>query len=86
MSPVQVVQVGTRAASTPPASPRRVPHHGGATNPSADALRARFPDAVRRIDVVWGETTVLVDPARVLELVRWLHDDDGQLYDYLSDL
>ena len=87
MSPAQVVQVGTRAAAdAPPATPRQVPHHGGPVNPSADALRARFGDAVRRVDVVWGETTVLVDAAGVLDMVRWLHDDDGQLYDYLSDV
>jgi NADH-quinone oxidoreductase subunit C len=81
------VQVGTRAAPDRPAvTPRQVPHHGGPVNPSADALRERFPDAVRRVDVVWGETTVLVDAARVLDIVRWLHDDDGQRYDYLSDV
>ena len=49
-------------------------------------MRERFGAAVRRVDVVWGETTVLVDGARVLEMVRWLHDDPAQRYDYLSDL
>ena len=85
MSPAGVIQVGTRAAGAP-ATPRGVPHRGGAVNPSAEALRARFGDAVRRVDVVWGETTALVDAARVLELVQWLRDDDGQRYDYLSDV
>jgi NADH-quinone oxidoreductase subunit C len=36
--------------------------------------------------VIWGETTIIVEAARVLEIVRWLHDDDGQQYDYLSDV
>src|SRR5439155_7917447 len=57
-----------------------------APNPSADALRARFGNAVQRVDVVWGETTVFVDRTRVLEIVRWLHDDPTQQYDYLSDV
>jgi NADH-quinone oxidoreductase subunit C len=69
-----------------PATPRGVPHRGGEANPSAEALRARFADAVQRVDVVWGETTVIVEPARVLEIVRWLHDDPQQRYDYLADV
>jgi len=36
--------------------------------------------------VIWGETTVYVDNARVGEIVRWLHDDPSQRYDYLADL
>ena len=87
MSGVGVVQVGSRVADQPaPRTPTDVPHRGGPANPSAEALRARFGDAVRAVSVVWGETTVVVDAARVLEIVRWLHDDDGQQYDYLSDV
>ena len=67
-------------------SPKDVPHRGGAVNPSAEALRARFGAAVQRVDVTWGETTVHVDPARVLEITRWLHDDESQQYDYLVDV
>ena len=37
-------------------------------------------------EVVWGETTVHVAPSRVRELMRWLRDDPGQRYDYLSDV
>ena len=69
-----------------PVSPRQVRHRGGDANPSAEALRARFPDAVGRVDVVWGETTVVIEPRRALEIVRWLHEDPGQQYDYLSDV
>ena len=70
-----------------PQTPQAVPHRGGEPNPSAAALRERFGEgAVRAVSVGWGETTVLVDPARVLEIVRWLHDDPSQRYDYLSDV
>jgi NADH-quinone oxidoreductase subunit C len=55
-------------------------------NPSAEALRQKFSSAVQRVDVVWGETTVVVDRARVQDIVRWLHDDPSQQYDYLSDV
>ena len=69
-----------------PTTPYGVPHRGGEPNPTAAALRQRFADAVRRVDVIWGETTVFVAPARVLDVVRWLHDDPSQRYDYLVDV
>ena len=83
----EVVQPGsaTPDAATP-TTPRGVPERGGAVNPTADALRARFGAAIGRIDVVWGETTVVVEPRRVHEIVRWMHDDPGQRYDYLADV
>jgi NADH-quinone oxidoreductase subunit C len=49
-------------------------------------LRAKFGSAVLRVDVVWGETTVIIERSRVQEIVRWLHDDPSQRYEYLSDL
>jgi NADH-quinone oxidoreductase subunit C len=75
------------AAGTPaPVTPKNVPYRDGGTNPSAEALRARFAGAVERVDVVWGETTVIVDRSRVNEIVRWLHDDPSQRYDYCADV
>ena len=83
----QIVHAGSAAPGSLAATPRGVPHRGGGVNPSAAAMRERFGAAtVRRVDVVWGETTVLVDGGRVLEIVRWLHDDPAQRYDYLSDV
>lgn len=35
---------------------------------------------------MWGETTVIVEGGQVLEIVRWLHDDPAQQYNYLSDV
>jgi NADH-quinone oxidoreductase subunit C len=71
---------------TAPVTPRNVPRQGGPPNPTASALRSRFGDAVHRVDVVWGETTAYVARERLLEIVRWLHDDPEQQYDYLSDV
>jgi len=82
-----VVPVGSLApAGVAPATPRGLPHTGGPANPSAADLQQRFTDAVKRVDVCWGETSVLVDGARIRELVAWLHDDPGQRYDYLVDV
>ena len=75
------------AADAPaPATLRNVPLSGGPANPSAAALRERFGDAVQRVEVVRGETTVLLDRAGLLDAVRWLHDDPSQRYEYLSDV
>ena len=72
--------------ATPPATPRAVPYRGGEPNPSVVALRARFGAAIVRVDVVWGETTVIIVGEQLLDVVRWLHDDQGQQYTYLSDV
>ncbi|MFI5228972.1 MAG: NADH-quinone oxidoreductase subunit C [Gemmatimonadales bacterium] len=74
------------AGAPAPVSPKNVPQRGGPANPSAAALRERFGSIVRSADVVWGETTVVVDRASVHEVVQWLHDDSTQRYDYLSDV
>ncbi|HEY9227593.1 MAG TPA: NADH-quinone oxidoreductase subunit C [Gemmatimonadaceae bacterium] len=76
--------LGSDAAAA--VTPTKIPHRGGAANPSVDAIRAKFPSAVLRVDVVWGETTVIVDRAQVHEVIQWLHDDASQKYDYLSDV
>ena len=54
---------------------------------SVDALGARFQGAVVRHQVCAGdEHVVYVDPARNLEILRWLHEDPDQHYDHLADV
>ena len=74
------------ADATAPATPKNVRYQGGPRNPSVDAIREKFADAVVRAAVVWGETTLVVDGARVHEIIQWLHDDPSQRYDFLSDV
>ncbi|HEY4131390.1 MAG TPA: NADH-quinone oxidoreductase subunit C, partial [Gemmatimonadaceae bacterium] len=69
-----------------PRTPKNIPHRGGEANPSAAAIAQQFAGTVKRTDVVWGETTVYVDRARVHDIIQWLHDDPSQQYDYLSDV
>jgi len=84
---IPVVSGSALGSSAPaPASPKNVPQRGGAANPSAEALRQRFGAAIKVVDVVWGETTVVVDRASVHDMIQWLHDDPTQRYDYLSDV
>lgn len=74
------------ASAAAPVSPKNLAHRGGDPSQSVEPLRQQFGGAVRRVDVVWGETTVVIDPARVHDVIRWLHDDPSQRYDYLSDV
>lgn len=69
-----------------PATPKNVPHKGGAVNPSVDALRAKFGSVIGRHDVVWNETTVFVQREKVAEVCAWLQSDPSQSYEYLSDV
>ena len=81
------VVAGSAVPAAPaPVTPKSVPYRGAPASPSAAALQGQFGSAIKRVDVIWGETTVYVDPTRVGEIVRWLHDDASQRYDYLSDV
>ena len=65
----------SEAASVPPC------------NPSVDALRERFPDGVLRNEVCAGDQDVVyVDPARLVEMLAWLHENPDQQYDHLADV
>jgi len=77
---------GSADPTSVPATPRGVPHRGGAMNPSADRIKQRFPAAFVRAEVIWGETTVYLKPESVGDVVRYLHDDAAEQYDYLSDV
>ena len=56
-------------------------------NPSVTVLGDRFPGAVLRNEICAGdEDVVYVDSARIVEILRWLHDDPDQHYDHLADV
>jgi NADH-quinone oxidoreductase subunit C len=83
----QTVAAGSALGEAPsPVSPKGLSRLGEAANPSAASLAEKFPMAVERTLVVWGETVVYVRPSAVLEIMQWLHDDPSQQYDYLSDV
>lgn len=80
-----LVPAGTHAALAP-ATPRNVPLRGGESNPSAAQLAARFPAAIVRSWVNCGETNVMVAADAIHDVIRWLHEDHGQRYEYLVDI
>lgn len=86
MAGKELVPAGSVAPIVPEVSPRNVQHHGGAENPSVVALRESFGSAVLRSEVIWGETTVYIERARIHDVIQWLHDEHSQLYNYLVDV
>ncbi len=73
-------------ANGSPITPTQIAHRGGPVNPSAATLVARFGAAVVRTEVTWGETTVFVTNEALHDIVRWLHDEPSERYDYLVDV
>jgi len=56
-------------------------------NPTVDALRANFGDAIGRAHVARdGDTVVVVRRERLLDSLRWLRDTPDQRFDYLVDV
>jgi NADH-quinone oxidoreductase subunit C len=80
------VLAGSASSAPAPTTPKNVPHRGGPANPSADALRQKFGSAIKRVDVVWGETNIVVESAKLIDIVTWLRDDPAQRYDFLADV
>lgn len=76
----------------PAGSPR--PDAGGPVDvgdlpphPTVERLRAEFGEAIGRHLVFAGdEHVVYIDPARNLDILRWLRDDPDAQYDFLQDL
>jgi NADH-quinone oxidoreductase subunit C len=86
VSRFEILRTGAKASGGEPATQRNVPHRTAPANPSASALQTRFSSAIKRVEVIWGETVVYVDPTAVHEVIRWLHDEESQQYDFLSDV
>ncbi len=86
MTTFEVVQTGASASGGPPVTQKNIPHRGGEANPSAKALQEKYASSIKRVEVIWGETVVYIEPGVVHEAIRWLHDDAQQRYDFLSDV
>lgn len=55
-------------------------------NHSVEALRREFGDKIGRATESCGDTIVYVDAQSMSEVLGWLRDNPGQLYNYLIDL
>jgi NADH-quinone oxidoreductase subunit C len=86
VSRFEVVQTGAISGGAPPVTQKNVPHRGGEPNPSARALQDKYASGIKRVEVIWGETVIYIEPGLVHDAIRWLHDDNQQRYDFLSDV
>ncbi len=86
MSRFDLLRTGRASSGAAPGTQRNVSQRDAEPNPSAVALAEKFGAAVKRREVIWGETTVYIDPASVHDVIRWLHDDPSQQYDFLADV
>lgn len=55
-------------------------------DPIADALKARFGDAITAVVAFRGETTVHVKPDALVDVCAFLRDDPAADYTFLSDV
>lgn len=51
-----------------------------------EALRAEFSDAILEVQEFRGEITVIVDPARIVNICQFCRDTEGLQYNFLSDV
>lgn len=86
MTRFEIVRTGASAPDSSPVTQKNISHRKGPANPSAAALQQQFSSAIKRVEVIWGETVVYVDRSSVKQVIRWLHDDQSQQYDFLSDI
>lgn len=52
----------------------------------AEAVKKAFSTAVLEVDYFRDETTIVVDPAQLPAIIRFLRDGVGLIYNYLSDI
>ena len=53
---------------------------------TVNRLRSEFGEAVRRVVYFRDETTIEVDPARIVEICQFLRDHNDLKYNFLADL
>ncbi len=52
----------------------------------ADALKSAMGDAVLDVKTFRDETTIVVEPSRLPDVLRYLRDTRGLVYNFLSDI
>lgn len=51
-----------------------------------DRLQAMFLDGVLETHAFRGDETAVIDPSRLVEICRWLRDNDELMFDMLTDM
>ncbi len=73
--------------AAPPSGPPDPPPPAGTAEPQfLVSLRAAIPDGVAAVSLYLGDWTIIVPAAKLLDVVRHLHEAPDARFDYLSDL
>lgn len=51
-----------------------------------ERIQGEFGDAIRFTELPYNMLTLVVDPARILEILKWLHADDILKFRFLTDI
>ncbi len=51
-----------------------------------ERLRDEFGDAIRSADIPYGMLTLVIDPSRLLDILKWLHADSILKMQFLTDI
>lgn len=51
-----------------------------------EKVKSRFPDAVIDSHEEFGNETVVIDKKQILEVMRWLRDDESMAFNFMMDL
>jgi NADH-quinone oxidoreductase subunit C len=49
-------------------------------------LKEKFPDVVQDVDIFRDEVTIVIAPDNLADIMRYLRDTPGLIYNYLSDI
>lgn len=60
-------------------------HIPNALNP-AETLKANMGDVLLDVKTFRGETTLVVEPLRIADVLKYLRDTSGLVYNFLSDI
>lgn len=51
-----------------------------------ERLKGEFGDAIRSADIPYNMLTIVIDPQRILDMLKWLHEDSILRFKFLTDI
>ncbi len=51
-----------------------------------ERLQLEFGDAIRSVELPYNMLTIVIDPKRIVDLLRWLHEDSILKFRFLTDI
>lgn len=51
-----------------------------------ERLKGEFGDAIRSADIPYNMLTIVIDPHRILDMLKWLHEDSILRFKFLTDI